>query len=59
MVFFCFASTGDLSSGTSEKGVVKLYQRREETSKEPSKILRLVLSASLSSISHKGKHKLL
>jgi len=37
--------------------VEKLYQRREETSKETIKRLRLVLSASLSSISHKGKHK--
>jgi len=59
MVFCFFDSTGVLLSGTSEKGLAKLSQRREETSKEPSERLRLVLFASLLSISHKGKHKLL
>ena len=59
MVLCCFDSTSVLWSGTSEERVAKLYQRREETSKEPSERLRLVLFASLSSISHEGKHKLL
>ena len=59
MVLCCFDSTGVLWSGTSEEGVAKICQRGEETSKEPSERLRLVLSASLSSISHKGKHKLI
>ena len=57
MVLCCFDSTGVLSSETSKEGVEKLYQRREETSKEASERLSLVLSPSLSSISHKGKCK--
>jgi len=37
------------------KALARLCQRRKETSKEPSGILRLVLSASFSSLSRKGK----
>jgi len=57
MVLCFFDSTGILRSGTREERVAKLCQSREETSKEPSERLRLVLFASLSSISHKGKLK--
>ena len=57
MVLCCFDSIGALRSRTSKEGVAKFCQRGKETSKEPSERLRLVLSASFSSISHKGKHK--
>ena len=57
MVSCYFDFTGALWSGTIKGGVTKICQRGDETSKEPSERLRLVLSASLSSTSHKGKHK--
>ncbi len=57
MVLCCFNFAGALWSGTSKEGVARFCQRGKETRKEPSERQRLVLSASFSSISHKGKHK--
>ena len=45
----------DLYALTSKEAVARFCQRGKETSKEPSGRLRLVLSASFSSHSHKGK----
>lgn len=59
MVLCCFDFTGAIWSGARKGGVEKICQRGEETSKEPSERLRLVLSPSLSSTSHKGKQKYL
>jgi len=55
MVLCCCESMGALWSGTSKEEVARFYQRRKEISKEPSGRLRLVLSASFSSLFHKGK----
>ena len=55
MVLCGCESTGVFWSGASKEAVVRFYQRGKETSKEPSGRLRLVLSASFSSLSHKGK----
>lgn len=55
MVLCCCESTGTPLSWTSKEAVARFCQRGKETSKEPSERMRLVLSASLFSLSRKGK----
>ena len=55
MVLCCYESTGALWSWTSKEAVARFYQRGKETSKELNRRLRLVLFASFSSLSCKGK----
>ena len=55
MVLCCCESTSALWSWKSKEAVARFCQRGKETSKEPSGRLRLVLFASFSSLSRKGK----